>query len=109
LLGASEEQLHHIYESEDKYLEPWPDSPAEIIDDDWRDFLGDRRYQRAYVDFFEDKIASWGIAYNDWRKLVDTFIFGGDRPVAHGLIGGRKCSVRICRVRVWGVGADIAS
>jgi hypothetical protein len=88
LLGASEEQLHDIYEKEDKQLEPWEDSPAEIVDDDWRDFLGDKRYQRAYVDFFEDKIANWNIGYYDWRKLVDKFIFSGDQPLAHGLIGG---------------------
>lgn len=88
LLGASVDQLHKIYEAEAEVLEPWPDSPSEIMEEDWRDFLGDRRYQRAYVDFFEDALAM-RFAY-DWKKVVEEYMFKGDKPLAHGLIGGRK-------------------
>lgn len=91
LLGAQPAQLHHIYEEESKTLEPWKDSPSEVIQDDWRDFLGDKRYQRAFVDFFEDALAM-KYAY-DWKKVVDEYMFGGDEPLANGLIGGRKCDL----------------
>jgi hypothetical protein len=87
LLGASVDQLNAIYEEEIKELEPWEPSPAEVVDEDWRDFLGDKRYQRAYVDFFEDKLAM-RFAY-DWKKEVQHFLFSGKQPLYHGLIGGR--------------------
>jgi len=86
LLGASSAQLHAVYDAEARSLEPWPESPAEIVQADWRDFLGDKRYQRAYVDFFEDKLAM-RFAY-DWKAVVEEYMFGGDAPLAHGLIGG---------------------
>ncbi|KAK5990788.1 hypothetical protein PT974_09061 [Cladobotryum mycophilum] len=86
LLGATENQLHDIYNSEIQDLEAWVPSPAEVIDEDWRDFLGDRRYQRAFVDFFEDKLA---IKYTyDWKHELHHYLFGGKRPLFHGLIGG---------------------
>lgn len=87
LLGATEPQLHTIYDAESKELEPWRDSPSEIIEDDWRDFLGDKRYQRAYVDFFEDMLAA-KFSY-DWKQTVDYFMFQGEQPLVNGLIGGR--------------------
>lgn len=87
LLGANVHQLNAIYEAEAKVLEPWKSSPAEVIDADWRDFLGDKRYQRAFVDYFEDKLAM-NFAY-DWKTEVSHFIFSGEHPLFHGLIGGR--------------------
>lgn len=88
LLGADVQHLHRIYDEEAKQLEPWTPSPAEVTEDDWRDFLGDRRYQRAYVDFFEDATSSHAIGY-DWKKVVERFMFQGDEPLVNGLIGGR--------------------
>ncbi|TDZ32604.1 Questin oxidase [Colletotrichum spinosum] len=86
LLGATDKQLHEIYEAEAKELEPWSASPAEVTEDDWRDFLGDKRYQRAYVDFFEDALALH-CGY-DWKKVVKQYMFEGREPLINGLIGG---------------------
>lgn len=86
LLGASEPQLQSMYEAEIKELEPWTPSPAELMDQDWMDFLGDRQYQRAYVDYFEDKLAM-EYAYN-WKQELQHFLFSGDEPLFYGLIGG---------------------
>jgi hypothetical protein len=88
LLGAHEDQLHHIYVEESKVLEEWPDSPEEISDQDWKDFLGDRRYQRAYVDFFEDELA----LKNDyhWKRVAEEYLFDGKNPLINGVIGARK-------------------
>lgn len=87
LLGATEVQLNHIYDKQIIELEPWKPSPAEVVDDDWEDFLGDRRYQRAYVDFFEERLAM-RFSY-DWKQELNHFLFLGDEPLVHGLIGGR--------------------
>ncbi|KAM0276125.1 hypothetical protein ACHAQH_007051 [Verticillium albo-atrum] len=86
LFGASENQLHSIYETVSKELEPWKDSPAEVIEEDWQEFLGDKRYQRAYVDFFEDGLA---LQFNyDWKTVMEHYLLKGDQPLVHGLIGG---------------------
>ncbi|KAG7114750.1 hypothetical protein HYQ45_016500 [Verticillium longisporum] len=79
LLGASENQLHSMYETVSRELEPWQDSPAEVIEEDWQDFLGDKRYQRAYVDFFEDGLA---LQFNyDWKTLMAHYLLKGDQPL----------------------------
>ncbi|RDL38477.1 Uncharacterized protein BP5553_02817 [Venustampulla echinocandica] len=84
--GANADQLHKIYAEESKQLEPWHDSPAEVTSADWRDFLGDARYQRAYVDFFEDELA---LNFNyDWTKVAEEYLFSGKQPLINGLIGG---------------------
>ncbi len=86
--GAESKQLYHIYDVESKSLEPWKESPSELTQDDWRDYLGDKRYQRAYVDFFEDSLAM-KYTYN-WKKVVEEYMFEGEEPLINGLIGGRK-------------------
>ncbi|KAK4451475.1 cell cycle checkpoint protein RAD17 [Podospora aff. communis PSN243] len=84
--GAQPEQLHHIYEVESETLDPWKPSPSEITQEDWRDFLGDKRYQRAYIDFFEDALAMRH-SYN-WKKVIEEYMFEGEEPLVNGLIGG---------------------
>ncbi|OTB00035.1 hypothetical protein M426DRAFT_324611 [Hypoxylon sp. CI-4A] len=86
LLGASVDQLHKIYDVEAGQLEPWKPSPAEVVQEDWRDFLGDPRYQRAYVDFFEDALA-WRHNYQ-WKGVVEEYLYAGKEPLINGLFGG---------------------
>ncbi|KAL6720684.1 hypothetical protein ACLMJK_002609 [Lecanora helva] len=85
ILGASSEHLNETYEKESKELEPWRDSPGEISSFDWRDYLGDRRYQRAYVDFFEDQLVLHGY---DWKKVLNEYLFNGKEPLVNCLIAG---------------------
>lgn len=94
LLGAESPHLYRIYEEEAKTLDPWVESPSELLEEDWKDFLGDKHYQRAYVDFFEDALAL-KFQYN-WKKLVEDYLFKGDEPLVNGLIGGRKYAVTSC-------------
>ncbi|KAK8050644.1 hypothetical protein PG994_012374 [Apiospora phragmitis] len=86
ILGANENQQHKIYEEEIKELDPWKPSPAEVTEGDWRDFLGDKEYQRAYLDFFEDNLANKD-SY-DWKKVVQRFMFEGEEPLVNCLISG---------------------
>ncbi len=44
LLGGKSKHLGDIYDKESKELEAWKDSPGEVSTYDWRDYLGDRRY-----------------------------------------------------------------
>lgn len=83
LLGASVEQLNDIYDAQIKQLDPWQASPAEL-DEDWAEFWGDEAYTRAYVDFFEDKLAM-EFAY-DWKKVVMHFLFTTEGSRDHGLL-----------------------
>lgn len=86
LFGASEKQLHHIYDVEAKELEPWTESPAEVTEDDWRDLLGEKEYQRGFLDFFEDHLANFSY---DWKKVTSHFLFKGKEPLINAVIGGR--------------------
>lgn len=86
-LGASVQQLNESYDDLIKPLGPWEPSPAEL-DLDWTDFRGNPAYTRAYVDFFEDKLAM-EYAY-DWKKVVMHVLFTEDEPLIHGLVGDGK-------------------
>ncbi|KIW99113.1 uncharacterized protein Z519_00776 [Cladophialophora bantiana CBS 173.52] len=79
LLSASAEQLFAIYDDAAAHegLEPWVDSPSEIALHDYRDYLGKREYQRAFVDFFEDQLV---LAGYDWKRVVEKFLFERGNP-----------------------------
>lgn len=83
LLGADRDDLDRIYEEEAKQLDTWVDSPSEVSTDDWRDFLGKREYQRAYVDFFEDAVVRR--AY-DWKGVIHEFLFTGKEPLINSVL-----------------------
>lgn len=83
LLGADANDLTRVYDAHSKELEPWTDSPCEISSDDWRDFMGKREYQRAFMDFFEDELVRRGY---DWKKLVNEFLFSGDEPMINSVV-----------------------
>ena len=89
LLGSDAEHLNRIYDSEAASgLVPWEDSPGEIARYDWRDFLGRREYERAFVDFFEDELVLKGF---DWRAVVEEFLFEGGKeggPLVNNLVCG---------------------
>ncbi|CAD6505676.1 BgTH12-01166 [Blumeria graminis f. sp. triticale] len=86
ILGAGVNQLQKIYDEEAKLLVPWEESPCEITTTDWREFLGDKRYQRAFIDFYEDELA---LKFDyDWKNLVDEYMFCEKKPLINGVIAG---------------------
>ena len=85
ILGADEHHLGAIYESESEELDKWHDSPGEISKHDWRDYLGDPHYARAYVDFFEDELVNYGY---DWKKVVTQYLFEGKHPLINSVVAG---------------------
>ena len=48
------------------------------------------RYQRAFIDFFEDQLVS---KKYDIEDLVDEFMFRGKEPLVNGLISGRMFGI----------------
>ncbi|KAF2085698.1 hypothetical protein K490DRAFT_46313 [Saccharata proteae CBS 121410] len=85
ILGDTHEHLGEIYDRESEELEPWHDSPNEIAKHDWRDFLGKREYQRAFVDFFEDQLVLYSY---DWRAMLHDYLFEGKEPLINSMIVG---------------------
>ncbi|KAL8798010.1 MAG: hypothetical protein Q9182_007040 [Xanthomendoza sp. 2 TL-2023] len=85
LFNAEADHLNDVYNYESKELEPWQDSPNEVSTYDWRDYLGNPKYQRAYLDFFEDELVLNG--YN-WRKVLEEYLFKGKEPLINNLISG---------------------
>ena len=85
IFGADSDQLNHIYEAETRNLDEWVDSPGEISRHDWREYLGKRNYQRAYLDFFEDELVKHNY---DWQALLNEYLLTGKEPLINNLIGG---------------------
>jgi Questin oxidase-like len=86
ILGGDADHLNAIYDAEAASgLVPWEDSPGEIARHDWRDFLGKREYERAFVDFFEDQLV---LRRYEWRAVVGEFLLEGKEPLANNLISG---------------------
>ena len=68
------------------------DSPGEISQEDWREYLGKREYQRAFVDFFEDQLVQLGY---DWHALLEEYAFKGPEPLINGMVLGGRMSSRL--------------
>ncbi|EHY60159.1 hypothetical protein HRR83_009122 [Exophiala dermatitidis] len=79
LLGGTADHLTAIYEdaATNEGHEHWTESPSEIAEHDYRDFLGRREFQRAFVDFFEDELVQHGY---DWKDVVAKFLFERGDP-----------------------------
>lgn len=44
------------------------------------------RYQRAYVDFFEDELVRYGY---DWKEVIFEYLFSGKEPIFNSLVEDR--------------------
>lgn len=45
------------------------------------------RYQRAYLDFFEDELVRYSY---DWKEVVQEYLFSGETPLVNSLASGRE-------------------
>ncbi|KAF4308423.1 hypothetical protein GTA08_BOTSDO04631 [Botryosphaeria dothidea] len=48
-------------------------------------FPARRRYQRAYMDFFEDQLPRYG---HDWKAMTEAYLFKGPNPLINNVICG---------------------
>jgi hypothetical protein len=51
-----------------------------------QDNADDARYQRAFVDYFEDELVRHGY---DWKKVVHEYLFSGPEPMFNSIIADR--------------------
>lgn len=79
LLGATPEHLSALY---DDGLEHWVESSETLVEADWVEKLGRRGHERAFVDFFEDRLAASGY---EWREMVREVLFEGERELGFAL------------------------
>lgn len=49
-----------------------------------------RRYQKAFVDFYEDELVR--LDY-DWKEVVAEYLFSGENPIFNSLIADRTFTV----------------
>lgn len=108
LLGYPCEKLIEMYQNESPQLKSLNDGLIRtgITKDNWRQFLGKKkytftfipsrnkltietRYTAAYTTFFDQELAN---TQNDWKELVNEYLFTPPQPLINGFIGGRKPS-----------------
>ncbi|KAK7207527.1 hypothetical protein BZA70DRAFT_17501 [Myxozyma melibiosi] len=84
LLGAEIYQLMELYEDYSSKLESWKeDSPQEVTHFDWREFYGQREFQRGYRDYFDDLVVD---ASFEWKKIVSKLLLDSKGALLHALI-----------------------
>ncbi|CAF2744361.1 unnamed protein product [Rotaria sp. Silwood2] len=65
-------------------VDPYELSPHEITRANWREFLGNKQYCKAYKDFFEQELTANG---NNWRKkFLDLLLEDKVKPMINGVV-----------------------
>ncbi|KAF7156275.1 hypothetical protein CNMCM5623_009668 [Aspergillus felis] len=88
LLGASSTLLEELYEHEVSTLVQVDDNFIRgdaITRENWRDFLTQKSYTVAYVDFFDREIKQQN---GDWRQVLKSYLCSGPEPLINGYAGG---------------------
>lgn len=86
LLDSSTEHLDAIY-NDAVYrdnLEPWQSSPGGITPSNFRQYIGRKEYQRAWVDFFEQQLQA-GDHGSGWQNVGIDFLLNDSQTLLHGL------------------------
>lgn len=60
----------------------------------WKKLIG--RYQRAYVNYFEDELVRLGY---DWKEVVREYLFSGRAPLFHSIFA--NCQYKCMLNRTW--------
>ncbi|KAJ6146083.1 hypothetical protein N7497_008065 [Penicillium chrysogenum] len=97
LQGADADTLGRIYEKEVSDLVKWKESPAEITILDWRGHLGCRKFDRAFVDFFEDEMVR--LSY-DWKEVVAEYLFTDKEPMFDSIMA--SLGLPLIHLALWG-------
>ncbi|KAK4160110.1 oxidoreductase AflY [Cladorrhinum sp. PSN259] len=85
-LDATPEMFHSIYELKKDRFSSWVPSPASIVDEATKlRFLGDARFQRAFMTYFSMENGSFG---GNSKALACMELFTGPKPLLYGLFSG---------------------
>ncbi|KIX07444.1 uncharacterized protein Z518_02097 [Rhinocladiella mackenziei CBS 650.93] len=88
VLGADSQQLIATYEHDVKSLVDIDETFVrgdKISKGNWRQFLREKSYTVAYVDFFDDEVRKNN---GDWEKVVQEYLYTGSEPLINGFCGG---------------------
>ncbi|KAB8223385.1 hypothetical protein BDV33DRAFT_228533 [Aspergillus novoparasiticus] len=87
LLGYPCDKLIEMYQNESSQLKSLNDGLIRtgITKDNWRQLLGKKKYTAAYTTFFDQELAN---TPNDWKTLVNEYLFTPPQPLINGFIGG---------------------
>jgi hypothetical protein len=80
--------LEELYEHEVSTLVQVDDSFVRgdaVTRENWRDFLTQKSYTVAFVDFFDEEIKQQD---GDWRRVLKSYLFSGSKPLINGYAGG---------------------
>ncbi|KAK1831215.1 hypothetical protein QBC39DRAFT_372098 [Podospora conica] len=85
-LNSSPGELQAVYETESASLGAWTPSPRSITDETTRTrFLGDTRFQRAYMTYFSMENGKFG---GNSAALAMSHLLTGEKPLVYGLFSG---------------------
>ncbi|KAK7177866.1 hypothetical protein PSPO01_16089 [Paraphaeosphaeria sporulosa] len=87
-LGASSKQLVECYEHEIKTLVKRDEvfiTGDKVSKENWRNFLNDKSYTVAYVEFFDEEVKRRN---GDWKSVVEEYLYDTSAPIINGLAGG---------------------
>ncbi|KAN0095773.1 Protein of unknown function (DUF4243) domain containing protein [Hyaloscypha variabilis] len=87
-LGASSDLLQKCYDNEVSSLVNIEEGfirGDRISKKTWRDFLAQKPYTVAYVDFFSEEIKEKN---NDWKSLLNEYLYATGEPIINGYTGG---------------------
>jgi hypothetical protein len=85
-LNGSASHLEETYGFIAQELVPWQPAKIPIQDDeDLFQHLGDKGYQRAFIEYFDRRLREFD---GDWRQLVNYYLLDGPHPMIGGLVGG---------------------
>ncbi|KAK3985621.1 oxidoreductase AflY [Cladorrhinum sp. PSN332] len=85
-LDGTPDMFHSIYELRKDRFSSWVHSPGSIVDESTKlRFLGDTRFQRAFMTFFSMENGSFG---GNSKALAVMEFFTGPKPLLYGLFSG---------------------
>jgi hypothetical protein len=85
-LGATADRIEQLYKGMHDEVNFYKPSPHEITRANWRQLLGDKRFCKAYQDFFDQELTASG---DHWReKFLEFLLDNKPEPMINGVVGG---------------------
>jgi hypothetical protein len=85
-LGATNDRLEQLYKNMHDEVNFYKPSPHEITRANWRQLLGDKRFCKAYQQFFDQELTASG---DHWQhKFLEFLLDNKPEPMINGVVGG---------------------
>ncbi|CAF1167312.1 unnamed protein product [Adineta steineri] len=85
-LDATDNKIEELYKGMHDEVNFYQDSPHEITRTNWRQSIGDKRFCKAYQEFFDQELAAAG---NDWRQKFMEFLLDNESgPLINCVVAG---------------------